>query len=338
MTTAVLLFCVLTAADEGPSTRTDPRVRRCVDRGLEHLARTQARNGRWEAAGASYPVAMTSLAGICFLLDGNTTLQGRYARNVQSAVEYIVAQAQPSGLVGDPDRDSRYLYGHGFAMLFLSQVLGEEEDLARRRQLVDVLTKAVLFSGKAQTVDGGWGYVSARDGNGFDEGSVTITQMQGLRACRNAGVPVPKEVVDKGVKYLERCTDAEGGVRYSLKTRGEPRPPITAAAVACLFSAGEYTNPLVAKLVAYSDKMLFKDDQANSFGHWHYAHYYYAQTMYTRGGPKWDEYRRRVYKLLMDQQTADGGWDGSYVGVVYTTALNLTILQLDGGCLPIYQR
>ena len=43
----------------------------------------------------------------------------------------------------------------------------------------DGLTKAVEFTGKAQTNRGGWGYDSAADGGDFDEGSVTITQMQG---------------------------------------------------------------------------------------------------------------------------------------------------------------
>ena len=38
----------------------------------------------------------------------------------------VVIDAGVAG--GDPHRDDRYTYGHGFAMLFLSQVLGEEED------------------------------------------------------------------------------------------------------------------------------------------------------------------------------------------------------------------
>ena len=46
--------------------------------------------------------------------------------------------------------------------------LGEEEDERRREELVRVLERAVEFSGRAQTKDGGWGYVSAKDGNDFD--------------------------------------------------------------------------------------------------------------------------------------------------------------------------
>ena len=105
------------------SAAADADVRRAVERGLEHLASLQAGNGRWEADGGAYPVAMTSLAGMAFLLDGATTLQGEYAHNVRDAVGFLLDQSRPNGLIGDPKLDSRYMYGHGFAMLFLSQIL-----------------------------------------------------------------------------------------------------------------------------------------------------------------------------------------------------------------------
>ena len=54
----------------------------------------------------------------------------------------------------------------------------------------DIAVQPVEFSAAAQTSRGGWGYVSAKDGNDFDEGSTCVTQVQGLRACRNAGIPV----------------------------------------------------------------------------------------------------------------------------------------------------
>ena len=167
-----------------------PEVRRATARGLEWLSREQSRAGYWTASNGRYPAAMTGLAGMALLAEGSTPTQGRYAENIRRAVDYLVSRSRPNGLIGDP-RDDRYTYGHGFSMLFLSQVLGEEEDLERRRQLIDVLTRAVEFTGWAQTPAGGWGYVSARDGNNFDAGSTTITQVQALRGCRNAGIPVP---------------------------------------------------------------------------------------------------------------------------------------------------
>jgi hypothetical protein len=279
---------------------------------------------------------MTAMAGITLLCEGSTTTQGRYAPNIRLAVDYLIDRGRPNGLIGDPSQDDRYTYGHGFSMLFLSQVLGEEEDQERRDQLIDVLSRAVTFCGQAQTEAGGWGYVSAADGQQFDEGSTTITQVQGLRGCRNAGIVVPKEIIDKAVRYIRKCTLPDGAVQYNIKGGGG-RPAITAAAIACLFNAGEYDSELVPKLQSYCEKNLASITN-EGFGHWHYAHYYYAQVLYREGGKKWQEYRAKIFERLLKEANTDGSWSQGYIGAVYTTAINLTILQLENGALPIYQR
>jgi hypothetical protein len=330
---AVAAVYPLGARGENPR---NPEVQRVVARGLEWLAAHQSRVGHWAANESRYPVAMTGMAGIAFLAEGSTTTQGRYAATIRRTVDYLVSHSRPNGLIGDPLRDDRYTYGHGFAMLFLSQVLGEEEDVERRKQLVDVLTRAVTFTGQAQTEAGGWGYVSAKDGQGFDEGSTTITQVQGLRGCRNAGIPVPKEIIDKAIRYIRNCTTADGGVQYNSRGGG-PRQAITAAAIACLFNAGDYDSKYVPKLLDYCRRNL--DNLSNSgFGHWHYAHYYYAQVLYREGGKAWEKYRDEIAAKLLGEAAADGSWSQGYIGTVYTTSINLTILQLENGTLPIYQR
>ncbi len=316
----------------------DPDVRRSVDQGLEWLASQQSRLGHWTANNNRYPTAMTAMAGMALLCEGSTTTQGKYAANVRRAVDYLVARSRTNGLIGDPDRDDRYTYGHGFSMLFLSQVLGEEEDSIRREQLVDVLTQAVQFTGRAQTDAGGWGYVSAKDGQGFDEGSTTITQVQGLRGCRNAGIPVPNEIVDKAIGYIQKCSleNGAGGVQYNSRGGGG-RPAISAAAIACLYNAGEYDSDYVPKLLEYCRKNL-SNISNRGFGHWHYAHYYFAQVEYRESGKAWEDYRDRIYARIVSEANADGSWVQGYIGPVYTTAINLTILQLESAALPIYQR
>jgi len=329
----LLLIVLLTT----PAAAADGDVDRAVERGLQWLAGHQSRIGHWTAAGDRYPTAMTALAGAALLCEGSTATQGRYASNISRAVEYLVNRSRQNGLIGDAS-DDRYTYGHGYAMLFLSQVLGEEEDIQRREQLIDVLSRAVAFTGRAQTTSGGWGYVSAKDGNNFDEGSTTITQVQGLRGCRNAGVAVPKEIIDRAVEYIRQSTGPAGGVRYNLAGRsGSGRPPITAAAIACLFNAGQYDDQYVPKLLAYCKKNL-ENISDQGFGHWHYAHYYYAQVLYREGGEPWDRYRDRIFSRIVSEAGADGSWSQSYVGPVYTTSINLIILQLPKATLPIYQR
>jgi hypothetical protein len=179
---------------------------------------TGALDGKWGPLSHGHDC----FGGIALLCEGSTTTTGRFAPNIRRAVDYLVSRSQPNGLIGDPDQDDRYTYGHGFAMLFLSQVLGEEEDAARREELIDVLIRAVEFTARAQTSAGGWGYVSAADGQDFDEGSTTVTQVQGLRGCRDAGIVVPKEIIDRAIAYIRRCTLPDGGVQYNSHGGGGP--------------------------------------------------------------------------------------------------------------------
>jgi hypothetical protein len=250
-----LLACLL-GTQAGRADDLEPKYRQAIAKGLDYLAKTQHRDGHWEANGGAYPVTMTSMAGLALLLEGSTIREGKYANNIRKATDWLLERIQRNGLIGNPHVTSeggRYMYGHGFGLLFLSQVYGEEEDLDRRKKLEAVLTKAVEFTGRAQSSLGGWYYTSAADGHDQDEGSVTVTQLQALRAARNAGIVVPKGIIDKAVKYLHNSTTNRGGIIYSLSQNGGrgafggERPALTAAAIACAFSAGDYNSEFAKK-------------------------------------------------------------------------------------------
>jgi hypothetical protein len=358
---AALLVPVIGAsfvlAEEAP-----PDVQAAVQRGIQYLVKTQHRDGHWDANGNQYPTTMTALGGMAMLMEGSTLREGKYSDNIRRAVDWLMERSQRNGLIGNPNNQTeaaRYMYGHGFGMLFLASVYGEEEDGDRRRKLEDILTRGVQFTGKAQTPRGGWGYVSSADGGGFDEGSVTVTQVQALRAARNAGIVVPKSVVDKAQEYLKNCTtdrgDGSGGVIYSLahggRAVGGERAPLTAAAIACMFSAGEYQSDLCKKWFKYCKTAI--PIGAGRIGHDEYTHYYYAQALYVLGDhgweklfPKssadealtWTKYRKGMFEHLLRSQSRDGSWSGSYIGPAFTTAVYLAILQLDNAVLPIYQK
>ena len=316
----------------------DPKWAAAIDKGLKWMAKTQSSAGHWHAGG-TYPTAMTSLAGTALTASGSTTTQGPYAKHVQKAVNFLMGKRRTNGLIGDPmHQDNRYTYGHGFAMLFLSQVLGEEEDAERREELMDVLSKAVDFSCKAQATTGGWGYVSAKDQPNFDEGSTTITQVQGLRACRNAGIIVPGEAIEKAKEYIYGCKNPDGGISYSSRNRGSSRPAITAAALATLYNAGDYESKHIPDMLEFCKKNL-KDlsEGPNAFGHWHYTYLYYSQVMYRQGEKEWAPFRDKLYNRIVSEQQGDGSWVGQ-VAPIYVTSCNLIMLQLDKGYLPIYQR
>jgi Prenyltransferase and squalene oxidase repeat len=326
-----------------------------VRRGLDWLARHQDRSdGHWEAYQGQYPTTMTALAGMAFLLEGSTLREGKYSENLRKAVDWFLKRSQPNGLLGNPNNPTEanhYMHGHGYALLFLACVYGEEEDVRRRTELEKLLTKAVEFTGNAQTSMGGWGYVSAAENGDWDEGSVTVTQLQGLRAARNAGIVVPKSIIDKAVKYLQESTNLDGGIRYQYHRAGESRPPITAAGVACAFSAGDYSSTFAKKWIAFCHKNI--PYGRGRMPHDEYQNYYLAQAVYVLGEDrykamfpaatdadclKWSRFRDVMYPYPKASQTADGSWSGNYVGPVFGTATALTILQLENNTLPIYMR
>lgn len=351
----------------------DKRVEAAVERGLEWLKRTQARDGSWAAQGGQYRVAMTALAGMAFLMEGSSLKEGKYSDQIQKAVEWFLSPArlQPNGLLGEAvgGNFGSYMHGHGYALMFLACVYGEEEDGEQRARLEKAIKKAVDFTCKAQTSKrhrkpegkevevGGWGYTSAVERNNFDEGSVTVTQLQALRAARNAGIAVPKETIDKAIAYLEACTTPKGGIIYSyansggIAMAGQERPPLTCAAVTCGFSAGQYSSDLAKKWIKFC-----KDNIPIAQGrqaHDEYQSYYFAQMVYILGDdrygqlfpnePKenwltWSKYKKAVFPYLLEQQTSEGAWTSGYIGPVFTTSVNLAILQLEKGILPIYQR
>ena len=68
--------------------------------------------------------------------------------------------------------------------------------------------------------------------------SVTICQINALRAARNAGLFVPKETVDACIRYVKQRQNPDGGFRYMLQGGATSAFPRSAAGVVALYSAG----------------------------------------------------------------------------------------------------
>ncbi len=172
----------------------------------------------------------------------------------------------------------------------------------------------------------------------YDEGSTTITQVQGLRGCRNAGLAVPTEIINAAKEYMYRCQNDDGGISYSSSQMGTSRPAITAASLAALYNAGDYDSEHVPEMQSYCKKMLYDlNNNAEAYGHWHYTYLYYSQVVYREGDEEWMPFRRKLYDRIVKEQRSDGSWDGQ-IHTVYITACNLIIMQIDLGYLPIFQR
>lgn len=298
-----------------------------VDKGLAWLAKQQGPDGSFGDMSHYGPhVGITGLAGLAFMGDGNMPGRGRYAHAVDGCLTFIMNHSSESGLIA-ADTTHGPMYGHGFATLFLAEVYG----MSPKPQVRETLRKAVRLIVNTQNEEGGWRYQPVRNDADI---SVTICQVMALRAARNAGVYVDKDVIDKAVEYVKQSQNPDGGFRYMLSSGGSAFAR-SAAGVAALQYAGVYGGDEIERGLEYVVK--FTPPQDQTVGHYFYGHYYAAQAMFLSGDKYWQSWWPAVRAELLEKQEPEGLWRGQ-AGDEYGTAMALIILQMPNRLLPIFQK
>jgi squalene cyclase len=310
-----------------------PQTQAAIDRGLEWLAARQQSDGAF-GSGLMYRgnVAVTALSGMAFLSAGNTPGRGKYGKQVEGAVEYILKHTKSNGyIINERYKSHGPMYGHGFATLFLAEVYGMSPD----ERLREALQKAVKLIVDTQNDDGGWRYDPEPR---VADISVTVCQMMALRAARNAGIHVPKSTVDLCVDYVKRCQNVDGGFRYQLVGRPDSVFPRSAAGMVALYNAGLFEGPEINRGLDYLMRSLPRGQFFRYESHYFYGHYYAVQAMWHAGGRYWEEWYPAIRDELLGEQNADGIWISNSVCNEYDTAMALLILQVPNNYLPIFQR
>ena len=341
---AAVLSPVRGAVDRLPELMT-PEAHAAAERALAHLVRSQLSDGSFPANTVDGPdsrpdvrstCVMTALAGLALMADGNTPVEGKYALNVRRAVRFLMRSINEEGLITAPN-SGRPMYGHGFAMLFLAQAYGMLADPEEQEELRRVLENAVQLSVRSQANSGSWSYSPDYK---FEpgEGSVTVTQIQGLRACRNAGIKVPKATIDGACEFIKKCQEPDGGIAYQIGRPGS-RPPITAAAVATMYNAGEYEHPVALGALEYTVRHLRRSGPRNAYrGHQAYGLFYAAQGVWVGGEELWRELFPPIRTFFVNRQDASGSINVGGQGNILSTAIAAIVLQIPNDYLPILQR
>lgn len=315
------------------------RLNNIVEKGLDYLARTQNPNGAWTCRvgyklnetyqGDEYDnVGVTAIAGLALLAQGSVPGRGKYGANIEKALQFVLSCVRETD--GYITKYGTRMYEHGFATLFLAEVYG----MSRREDIKGKLRKSTQLIINSQNSDGGWRYQPSPIDADI---SVTVTILQSLRAAHNVGIAVPKEVIDKAVKYVKRSQRPDGAFNYQLTEPHYPSRvsfPLAAAGVTSLISAGEYNTPEVQRGILY-----ILNNMPTIYGdyHYYYGHYYAVQSLFQSGGKNWEQYSRRVQNEIIAQQQPDGSWRDD-VGPPYATAMAAIILQIPNDYLPIFQR
>ncbi|MDO4576265.1 MAG: terpene cyclase/mutase family protein [Planctomycetia bacterium] len=308
-----------------------PETDAAIARGLDYFRkRLDAGQPLGDGAFRNNP-AVTALVGMAFLSSGSTPLDGPDAAYVQICLDRLLAQSQPGGVIAPTGLSGQPLmYGHGFAVLFLAECYGMSPQDEKIRPVLDAAVSVIL---QAQNPRGGWRYTLRP----FEEDvSVTSCMTVALRACRNAGIEVPSEAMEKALAYLKTCQNPDGGFRYR-EMAGPSAWPRTAAVLAALCSAGVYDEDEIAQGLRYlnaTSAELRPDD-----GYYPYAVYYAAQAYWLCDLPEfpWKSWYTQTSRVLAERQKPNGSWS-SAVSTDYATAMTLIVLQVPNNSLPIFQR
>jgi hypothetical protein len=323
-----------------------PETQAAIDRGLAYLSRAQLDDGGFpDGQFGTGNVAVTALAGLSLMAGGHQPGRGLYGRTVSKAVDYVVRRQSPIGLLSSTEAAVSHaaMYQHGFGTLFLAEVYGMFPDPARNQQVRDALDRAVqLILGSQQKTDvGGWRYDTRP--NDADV-SVTVAMMMALRAARNAGLAVPKSVIDSAVRYVKACQTQDGGFVYKKEQQFAGSAfARSAAAVVGLYSAGIYEGKEIDSGIQYLIK--FSPNRRGNWGneirpeYYFYGQYYAALAMWTAGGAFWAEWFPAIRDELLTKGRAGGqGIWQDFHGPAFATAVAGIILQLPNNYLPILQK
>lgn len=283
-------------------------------------------------------VGLTAIAGMAFLAGGNLPDRGRHGGLVRGVIEYLIAHTGEAGYVTDGGTN---MYSHAFATLFLAEAYG----MVAEPKLRDALDRAVRMIVDCQNRQGGWRYTPFTPEADL---SVTVCQLQALRAARNIGIQVNKRTIDDALAYVMRARiqrGPEAGLYY-YKTAGagawekSHEYAINAAALTALTSAGITDDALHAPTLDWLDRAYgeVSDYYATHYYFW-YGNYYACQAFFQAGGTRWERWVRRIQGDLVVRQAHDGRWTNDVgPGDVFATAVAALILQIDKQYLPIFQR
>ena len=184
-------------------------VRTIYQKGADFLANSQSSDGSWNGNANVRGDESRGVCALCvmaFLSTGEDPNFGKYARNVRSALRYIIQNQNPSSgyIPGN-------MYVHGFSMLALAEAYGAVDDdmlwpegteARQRRTIGEALELAIRLAVTAQkkNPNKGWRY---SPGDPSADTSVVGAVLMGLLAARNAGMDVPDDSIDGGAELHE---------------------------------------------------------------------------------------------------------------------------------------
>lgn len=339
---------------------------RSVAAALNWLARHQTMSGQWSLdhrsrckAGATCSgaglfksdSAATGLALLSFLANDETHKnKGIYEKHVAQGLTWLLKEQSPSGdLSGVKDPTSpngKPMYAHAICTLALCEAYGMTKDDPKTRdeRLGSAARKAVAYLERAQNDStGGWRYTPSETGDTSVFGWVIMA----LKGAQLAGIEVNSTAFDRAAIWLNSVAKGEHLGLYSYQPYREVTPTMTAVGMLCRQYLGiSQKDPSILEGKAYLLQNLPDDAIARNAYYWYYA----TLTMHNFNNAEFDDWNRKIRRILVESQAkegcATGSWDperpvadawGQQGGRLMMTCLNALTLEVYYRHLPLYK-
>lgn len=331
------------------------RAKVLIEGGL--LALRQAQNPDGSVGGKNAQaarVAITSLALLAFLADGNSETRGAFSQQVRACIAFLCRCSLKSGprrgyFAANGDTVSR-MHGHGYATLALCQAYGQygagRKFAGTSDELKHIIANAVDVIVRSQNSAGGWYYQPLDSVQ--DEGSITVCMIQALRAARNVGFAVRTSVIDKAIGYIRASQNQDGSIRYSLRNQRPGSFELTAAGCATLAYGGRYESPEVKAARSYLWGVHDNVFNENTLAYPYYGYFYALQSLwFDYQSNRWNTWFPRFVNWYWEQwdkksksysRIDNGRHKEMEYGIEYRTALATLSLQIPNQLLPIFAK
>jgi hypothetical protein len=332
-----------------------PQSEMALQRGLTWLARNQGLEGNWD----SNDLGLVAMGALAFLAGGHTPGVGKFGTAINRALDYVLKNAKPSGLLNIAN-DQRDMYNHGLSAFVLGQAHGMTND----PRISNVLDRALKLIAYTQCGDGGWDYRARRQDRGHDL-SLAVMQAKALRSAVDSGLEVSPEVIDLAIRSVREhyrsasgrrgaaddpAVQAEAGQFTYDGNRGTTA--MAACGVVCLQEFGQYDDWRIPKNMEVIQEEVNKVKVEQGKGLLPldaYTLYYVGQAVYQVGGKYWSTMYPVLRDALVKSQSADvnrpdegGSWQdtkhvGGKPGQLYATSVGCFLLAIPNRYLPILQ-
>jgi len=278
-------------------------------------------------------IAATAIALLPFLGAGQTHIEGKYKKNVQAGLYYLINRMKITKDGGDLSYEQGVMYGHGLASIALCEAYGMTKDTG----LAEPAQQAVNFIVYAQDPNGGgWRYTPHQPG----DTSVVGWQLMALKSAHMAYLNVPPKTI-KGVVNFLNSVQKDSGAFYGYVSPGRGEATTAIGLLCRMYLGWKHDEPALGRGVEFlSDRGPMQNNM--------YYNYYATQVLHHYEGPEWKKWNDKMRDYLVEAQARSGHEQGSWFfggddasaqgGRVYTTAMCAMTLEVYYRHLPIYRK